>query len=164
MPPPTAPRPAPVPRLRLLRLAAYAPGMLGLALAAGSDGIAVVGRHIGLHLLGSIELTEAAIVLLSTSAMLVATLEAHHASVHMLTSRLSPPHAARLARVAALLCALLFALLALGTWQLNAELWNGFEQTEMLHIPLRWLRGLWLVVTVVMAALFAARAIKGAQA
>jgi TRAP-type transport system small permease protein len=159
-----APPPPPSRVLRGLTLAAHAMGMAGLALAAGSDAIAVAGRHVGLHLLGSIELTEAAIVLLSTAAMLVATLEAHHASVHMLTARLSPRHAAGLARVAALLAALLFALLALGTARLNAELWNGFEQTELLHLPLRWLRALWLLSTLAIAALFLRRAIRGGQA
>ncbi|WP_343616889.1 TRAP transporter small permease subunit [Novosphingobium sp.] len=144
---------------RTAMLAAYTPGALGLVLAAGSDAIAVAGRHIGLHLLGSIEITEAAIVLLSTSAMLVATLDFHHASVHMLTARLSPVNAGRLARVAALFGALLFILLALGTARLNAELWNGFEQTELLHIPLRWLRALWLLTTIAIAALFLRRAI-----
>jgi hypothetical protein len=102
-------------------LAAYTPGALGLVLAAGSDAIAVAGRHIGLHLLGSIEITEAAIVLLSTSAMLVATLDFHHASVHMLTARLSPVNAGRLARVAALFGALLFMLLA---WARRASMAN----------------------------------------
>ncbi|WP_206245158.1 TRAP transporter small permease subunit [Novosphingobium terrae] len=161
----TAPeRPAPSRWSRMAMLAAYTPGALGLVLAAGSDAIAVAGRHIGLHLLGSIEITEAAIVLLSTSAMLVATLDFHHASVHMLTARLSPENAGRLARVAALFGALLFVLLALGTARLNAELWSGFEQTELLHIPLRWLRALWLLTTIAIAALFLRRAIKGPQA
>lgn len=153
--------PAPSRRMRALTLAAYVPGVAGLSLAAGSDAIAVAGRHIGLHLLGSIELTEAAIVLLSTSAMLVATLERHHASVHMLTSRLSPSSASRLARIAALAGALLFLLLAYGTAKVNAELWSGFEQTELLHIPLRWLRALWLLTQLIIAALFLRRAIKG---
>jgi TRAP-type C4-dicarboxylate transport system permease small subunit len=82
----------------------------------------------------------------------------------MLTARLSPINAGRLARVAALFGALLFILLALGTARLNAELWSGFEQTELLHIPLRWLRALWLLTTIAIAALFLRRAIKGPQA
>jgi hypothetical protein len=34
----------------------------------------------------------------------------------------------------------------------------------LLHIPLRWLRALWLLTTIAIAALFLRRAIKGADA
>ncbi|RVU05883.1 TRAP transporter small permease subunit [Novosphingobium umbonatum] len=146
---------------RLLRNAAYAMGATGLGLGAASDGIAVAGRHLGLHLLGSIEITQGAIVLLGAGGMLYATLEGHHASVHMVTQRLSQATSARLARVMAGVSALVFLAIAAGSIWLGAEMWGGFEQTELLHIPIRWLRALWEMVALAIAALFARQALFG---
>jgi len=156
----TPPAPPPVSGVRrFLRHAAYMLGATGLGLAAASDGIAVAGRHLGLHLLGSIEITQGAIVLLGAGGMLYATLEGHHASVHMVTQRLSPVASARLARVMAGISALVFLAIAVGSLWLGAEMWSGFEQTELLHIPIRWLRALWEIVALAIAALFARQAV-----
>jgi TRAP-type transport system small permease protein len=137
----------------LIRVA-YVLGGAGLAAATLSDSLAVAGRHTGVTFLGSIELVQAAVVLLASAAMLVATLAGTHASVHFVTARVSPAAAARLARTAALLAALAFVLLAAGSAWVGAELWNGHERTELLHIPLRWLRLLWLVAALAIAGCF----------
>lgn len=130
---------------------AYVLGGLGLLGATAADTLAVAGRHTGLHLLGSIELVQAMVVLLASSAMLIVTMVHGHASVHMLTERLKPISTARLARAAALLSALVFLIFAAGSAWIGAELWHGFEQTELLGIPLRWLRLLWTVFAVLIA-------------
>jgi TRAP-type C4-dicarboxylate transport system permease small subunit len=148
-PPKTAPAP-----LRAPRLMAYALGAGGLTLAAASDTIAVAGRHLGLHLLGSIELTQTGIVFLGAGAMLYATLEGHHASVHMLTSQLRPSTAQMLARVMAVVSACVFLAIAVGSFQVASDLWHGFEETELLRIPIRWLRALWLVASLAIALIF----------
>jgi len=145
---PHAPAHGPLARL------AYALGGAGLLAATATDAIAVAGRHTGLHLLGSIELVQSAVVLLATSGMLIATLVGGHASVHIVTERLSRPAAARLARIAAFASGLTFLALAAGSIWLAYDLWNGFEQTELLHIPLRWLRTLWIVFALVIAGCF----------
>lgn len=137
-----------------LRRLAYALGATGLALAASSDFIAVAGRHLGLHLLGSIELTQTGIVFLGAGAMLYATLERHHASVHMVTSRLSAPLADTLRRIMSVVSALVFLSVAIGTAWVMRDLWAGYEMTELLQIPIRWLRTLWLVASFIIAALF----------
>lgn len=141
---------------------AYAVGGAGLLGATAADSLAVAGRHSGFHLLGSIELVQAAVVLLGASAMLIATLTGNHASVHIVTERLSRPAAARLARVASLLSALAFLALAAGSAWVLSDTWSGFEQTELLHIPLRWLRALWVLIALIIAALFLRNAAKGA--
>ena len=140
--------------MRAPRLLAYTLGAGGLTLAAASDAIAVAGRHLGLHLLGSIELTQTGIVFLGAGAMLYATLEGHHASVHMLTSRLKPATAQMLARIMAVVSACVFLAIAVGSFQVASDLWHGFEETELLHIPIRWLRALWLVASVAIAVIF----------
>lgn len=145
--------------LRLARRGAFGLGATGLALAAGSDGLAVAGRHLGFRLLGSIELTQTAIVLLGSSAMLYATLEAHHASVHMLTARLSPRTQAQLARAMAGIGALVLLAVAAGSAWVMADMWDGHERTELLQLPIRYLRLLWTGCALAMAMMFARQAL-----
>ena len=142
---------APAPAQGVLARLSYTLGGIGLLGATAADTLAVAGRHTGLHLLGSIEFVQAMVVLLASSAMLIVTIVHGHASVHMLTERLRPLAAARLARVAALLSALVFLVFAAGSAWIGAELWSGVEQTELLHIPLRWLRLLWTVFALLIA-------------
>lgn len=140
---------------------AYVLGGIGLLGATATDALAVLGRHTGLHLLGSIELVQAMVVLLGTSAMLIATLVGGHASVHIVTERLSSARAAMLARIAALLSAAVFLLIAAGSAFVAADLWQGHELTELLHLPLRWLRLLWIVFALLIAGTFLRQAVRG---
>lgn len=143
----------------LTRLA-YAIGGLGLLGATFSDSIAVAGRHTGIHLLGSIELVQAFVVLLGGSAMLIATQVGEHASVHIITERLAKPTAAKLARIASLFAALAFLLIAIGSVWISSELWNGYERTELLHLPIRWLRAIWVAFALLIAMTFFQRALR----
>lgn len=142
---------------------AYALGGFGLLAATAADSIAVAGRHAGIPLLGSIELVQVAVVLLASSAMMIVTLAVGHASVHIVTERVSPALAAVLARFANLLSGLVFLALAIGSIWITADLWNGFEQTELLHIPLRWLRLVWIVFALLISARFLLNAWKPAR-
>lgn len=137
----------------LARLA-YGLGGIGLLGATLADSLAVAGRHLGFRILGSIELVQTAVVLLGASAMLIATLVGGHASVHIVTERLSRHTASRLARIAALVSGCVFLALAAGSIWVASDLWHGFEQTELLHIPLRWLRATWIVFALLIAAIF----------
>lgn len=139
---------------------AYLLGSAGLLCATAADALAVAGRHTGWHLLGSIELVQAAVVVLASAGMLAVTIGGGHASVHMVTERLSPAAAARLHRLADLASALVFVILAVGSIWVLDELWNGFEQTELLHIPLRWLRLLWIGFALLIAAYFFRNALR----
>ena len=143
---------------------AYLLGSAGLLGATAADSLAVAGRHTGWHLLGSIELVQAAVVVLASAGMLAVTIGGGHASVHMVTERLSQRSAERLHRLAHLLSALVFLVLAAGSVWLLAELWDGHEQTELLHIPLRWLRLLWIVFAVLIAGYFFRNAFRRAAA
>jgi TRAP-type C4-dicarboxylate transport system permease small subunit len=144
-----------------LAKAAYVLGSLGLLAATAADSLAVAGRHTGIHLVGSIELVQAAVVLLAATAILMVTIGRGHATVHIVTERMSKPGAAHLARITDLVSAIAFLILAAGSAWVLAELWDGFEQTELLHIPLRWLRLLWVVFAVLVAGYFARDALKG---
>lgn len=152
---PDSTRPAPTSRWLGL---VYLLGGCGLLGATAADSIAVAGRHAGFQLLGSIELVQAAVVVLSGSAMLIATVQGEHASVHMVTERLPPVLADRLARLAALASGLVFLMIAAGSIWVASELWSGFERTELLHLPIRWLRATWIVFNVLIALTFLRRA------
>jgi len=144
----------------LLARFAYGLGGIGLLGATLSDALAVAGRHLGFRILGSIELVQTAVVLLGASAMLIATLVGGHASVHIVTQRLSRPSASRLARVAAFVSGGVFLALAAGSIWVASDLWHGFEQTELLHIPLRWLRAIWIVFALLIASIFLRNAVR----
>jgi TRAP-type transport system small permease protein len=137
----------------LVRMA-YGLGGCGLLAATVIDAVAVLGRHSGFHLLGSIELVQSAMVVMGCSAMVIATLTGHHASIQVVSRVLEHGKARQLARASALVCAAAFFALAAGSAWLAVDLWGGFEQTEVLHIPLRWLRALWVVAALIIAGRF----------
>lgn len=139
---------------------AYILGSIGLLGATAVDAIAVAGRHAGFTLLGSIELVQAASVITATSAMVVATAVGAHASVHIVTQRLSEHARVGLAKWAGLLGAILFIAILAGSSWVAAEMWPGHEQTELLAIPIRWLRAFWIVGALLITVLFVRRSVR----
>lgn len=142
----------------LLSRLAFAVGAFGLLGAMSVDFAAVLGRHLGLPLLGSIELSEVCIVCMASAAVLGSTLERGHASVHLLIERLGARAKRGLARVADLLSALFFGFCLVGSLLLVAELWHGAEQSELLGLPIMPLRVLWCAALAGIVVCFAARA------
>ena len=63
--------------------------------------------------------------------------------------------------MADLLSAIVFVLLAAGSAWVAADLWSGHEQTELLRLPLRWFRLIWIAAALIIAALFAGSALRG---
>lgn len=104
------------------------------------DTLAMIGRQIELPLIGSIELVQAAVLIAGSGALIVATLDAAHARVNLLLDRLSDRGRRWLERAHALSAALLFAALLTGSAWIAFDLWNGHEESELLHIPYRPLR------------------------
>ena len=78
----------------------------------------------------------------------------------MATSRLSPPTAALLRRIMSVVSAAVFLGVAIGTAWVMGDLWNGYEMTELLQIPIRWLRALWLLASFAIAGLFLLQALR----
>lgn len=150
--------PPPAPVTGIAGRAAFYIGSAGLLLATAADSIAVLGRHTGFALIGSIEIVQAAIVFIAASSMVSVTLSRGHAAVHILTDRLTPARRATLARIANLMGTLALLLLAAGSLILLADLWNGHERSELLHIPLRWFRLLMIAALVFVAILFVRQA------
>jgi TRAP-type C4-dicarboxylate transport system permease small subunit len=138
-------------------------GAAGLMLAMFIEAIAVAGRHVGVPLLGALELIQAAILITATAAMLSATLADAHANVRLLLARVSPTAREWLQRGAHVVSAMFFALLTIAEVQLAAEAWNEFEHSEVLHIPYRPLRIVVVVMTAAVALTFAYKALRGTK-
>ncbi len=104
------------------------------------DTLAVIGRHIGLPLHGSIELIQAAVLIAGGLALVAATAAGNHARVRLLLDRISPGRFLWVDRGASLLSALFFAALLAGASWLAVELWSSHELSELTGVSYRWLR------------------------
>lgn len=132
-------------------------GSGGLLVAMAADAIAVLGRHIGFTFPGSIEIFQVAIVVGLSASILLASLADRHAAVDLIVTRASAGVRHRLVLVGRLALALTFALLFAGSAWVAADLWSTHEMTELLAIPLRPFRLVWIVACG-LAALYFARA------
>ncbi len=111
-------------------------GAFALLLAVAVEAVAVVGRHLGIPFLGSLELVQAAIVLASSAAVVAATLTDRHASARFLLDRVGPRARGWLMGSGRVLTLLFFLVLASGQIWITHDLWNSHEDSELLHIPL----------------------------
>jgi TRAP-type transport system small permease protein len=133
-------------------------GAAALLMAVATDALAVLGRHIGVPLLGSIELVQAAMVIASSTAIVSATLAHKHAVVHLLFDRLSPRARAIMERVHSVLCAAFFAALSVGSVWIAFDLRDGYEQSEVLRIPFAPLRAASIMAVAGVALIYISRA------
>jgi len=132
-------------------------GAAALLFAVAVDAIAVIGRHIGKPLLGSIELMQGAILIAASAAIVSATLVDKHAVVHLLIDRMSPRTRQIMDRVHAALCAMFFAALAAGSIWIALDLRGGNEESELLRIPYAPLRVISIVSVLAVALTYALR-------
>ena len=133
-------------------------GAAALLCAMAVDSLAVLGRHIGLPLLGSLELVQAAILLASSAALVCATLERRHAAARLLLDRAGPRAHRFLQRFNGVLTLLFFLLLGAGQIWIAADLWYAHEGSELLHIPFAPLR-IASIAAILLAAAVVARQI-----
>jgi TRAP-type transport system small permease protein len=138
-------------------------GAIGLMAAMIIEAIAVVGRQIGVPLLGALEIIQAAILLTATASMLSATLTKAHATVHLLVERLPARSQNVLRRLALLISSAFFVCLTVAATWLTIDAWNEFEHSELLHIPYRPLRVITVVMTAAVAIVFAYQALRRAK-
>lgn len=115
-------------------------GGLALLLAVAIDTIAVIGRHVGLPLTGSIELMQAVILVSGALSLVVATVDQSHARVRLVVDKLSGNWRDMADRLSSALTMLFYLALLAGSAWLAADLWNGSEQSEWLGVPWRLLR------------------------
>lgn len=120
-------------------------GSAALLAAMATDAVAVLGRHTGFAVRGSIEIFQVCAVIALSSAILLATIADRHAHVDLLTGRLSQVWQSRLHVAGRLATIAAFALLAIGSAWVAADLWPTHEITEALAIPLAGFRWFWVL-------------------
>lgn len=125
-----------------------------LLAAMATDFLAVIGRHVGWPLLGSIELVQAFVLVSASVAMVMATLAGSHAVVHLLIDRASPKWRAGLIRANRLFSALFFIAILIGSIWIAADNWNGHEESELLGLPLAPLRIIGIICSLTVALVF----------
>jgi TRAP-type transport system small permease protein len=136
-------------------------GAAALLFAMAVDAVAVLGRHIGTPLLGSIELMQAAILVAASAAIVSATMVNKHAVVHLLIDRLSPRARSIMDRIHAALCAIFFLALAAGSIWIALDLRGGHEESELLRIPYAPLRIISILSVLGAALIYVLRVAKG---
>jgi TRAP-type C4-dicarboxylate transport system permease small subunit len=136
-------------------------GAAALLFAMGADASAVLGRHLGVPLLGSIELVQAGILLAASASMVSATLAERHAVVHLLINRLSPEARTALQWVHSAICCLFFGALAAGSIWIAFDLRGGHEESELLRIPFAPLRIVSILALLGLMLIYARRICKG---
>jgi TRAP-type transport system small permease protein len=127
-------------------------GAAALLIVTAVDAAAVLGRHIGLPFLGSLELVQAAILLASTASLVSATAVNRHACARLILDRVPEGVRGWMQRVNALMSLLFFLLLAAGQCWIASDLWHAHEDSDVLHIPFAPLR-LICIAGVLMAGL-----------
>jgi len=126
-----------------------------------SEFVSVIGRNSGFIILGSIELVQAAILLSSASAIVMATLGRSHAKVRILLNR-SSGKTAQLLKAFNALCGMLFFLaLTIGGLWIALDMWGAQEQSELLGVPYLPLRCFAAVCTLATAGLYLRRMFDG---
>jgi TRAP-type C4-dicarboxylate transport system permease small subunit len=148
----------------LLDRASLILGGAALACAVAIDFTSVVARHLGLSVLGAIEIIQFCIVAAISSALLSASLHGSHAAVHLLVTRVGPRMKLLLHRFSDLLTvALLIAVLTGSLWVL-IELMHLDERSDLLRLPFAPARMLWCLSLALTAAVTAAGLIAAPQA
>jgi TRAP-type C4-dicarboxylate transport system permease small subunit len=138
-------------------------GSVALLVAMSTDALAVIGRHTGFAFLGAIELFQVSAVVATSSAIVLTTLFDRHAAVQILTENVSARPRALIVGLGKFASTLAFALLCAGSIWVAADLWATHEMTELLHIPLRWFRLLWIAGCGLVAAIYLARLLRGSR-
>jgi TRAP-type C4-dicarboxylate transport system permease small subunit len=110
-------------------------GSAALLAAMAVDAAAVICRHLGLSILGSIEIVQAAMLLASSAALVAASLARKHAAVHLAIDRVGPRTRIWLERISAFLSAVFFFALGAGSIWIAFDLRHGHEASEVLRIP-----------------------------
>ena len=138
-------------------------GGVALIAATATDTIAVIGRHVGMPVHGSIELVQVAVLVAGSLAVLVATVAHGHAKVHLLVDRMGDSARGAVDRIGSALTAVFFAALLAGSVWLAADLWAAHEISEVVGVPWRWMRlfaniALGVTIIVLVRQVFAGRA------
>ncbi|MDH4107949.1 MAG: TRAP transporter small permease [Gammaproteobacteria bacterium] len=123
----------------------------------------VIGRNTGLPLPGAIEIVQAAVLLSSSAAIVVATLSRSHAKVRVLLARARGTSGTALKTFNAVGGTIFFLALASGSLWIIGDMWGAAEQSELVGIPWLPLRCVAAASMLATALLYARRVIAGSR-
>lgn len=126
--------------MMLLRSILIWTGGIALLAATVIDTLAVIGRHVGLPIPGSIELMQPAILVVGATSLVASTLASNHARVHLFVDRLSVSLRSYADRISDFATALFFMALLGGSAWLAWDLWDAYEASELVGVPWRLMR------------------------
>ena len=115
-------------------------GGIALLAATAIDTLAVIGRHLGIPVTGSIELMQAAVLVSGALGLMIATIVQSHARVRLFIDRLSPAGQTTADRISDALSLVFFLALFVGSAWISIDLWDAHEKSEILGVPWRLLR------------------------
>ena len=138
-------------------------GGAALLAATFTDTIAVIGRHVGMPLPGSIELMQAVVLVSSAIGMVIATWEDSHARVRLLVDRLGRASRAIADRLSDAMTFIFVLALLAGSFWLSADLWDGYEQSEVVGVPWSVLRLIANLCLAAIALILLGRVLRGTK-
>lgn len=115
-------------------------GGIALLAATAIDTLAVIGRHLGIPVTGSIELMQAAVLVSGALGLTIATIVQSHARVRLFIDRLSPSAQVLADKLSDALSLIFFLALLVGSAWISIDLWDAHEKSEILGVPWRLLR------------------------
>lgn len=139
---------------RIVEAIAFGLGTCGLSLAALTDFVGVVGRHLGHPIGGTIEVFRVCSAVVVSAAIVLATISGTHASVHVLVQRMSAIWQDRSRRAGSVIAAAMFAAICVASVWLLVLTARGREETFLLNIPLWPFRVVWCVASAWVAGWF----------
>lgn len=139
-------------------------GGVALLLATGIDTLAVLCRYLGFPINGSIEMMQAVVLVSGVVALVMSTWEDSHARVHLLLDLVGPRTKALAHRLSDLSTLAFLAALLSGSAWLAADMWYGFEHSEIVGVPWSVLRIVINAGLVLTIALLTVRLVRGSKA
>jgi TRAP-type C4-dicarboxylate transport system permease small subunit len=128
---------------------------LGLLICAS-----VVLRTTGSVIKGNSEIGEMLIIIVASTALVVATFSSAHPYVHMLVDKITPRWRYRLAAVIAAIGAVFWSVTAWMNGKVTIENAALIEETELLRISLTPFRTFWVLALLLVAAVLTLRALQ----
>ena len=138
-------------------------GAAGLLTATVVDTLAMLGRHLRMPLLGSIEIVQYAVLVAASVSLVVATQRDTHARVHLLLDRMTPAQRQRADRLHAFGGVLFVLALLVGSAWITRDLWTGHEESELLQIPYRPLRVAVLLMLLSLLVIHVKQVVRGVR-
>ncbi|WP_338446400.1 TRAP transporter small permease subunit [Pelagerythrobacter marensis] len=115
-------------------------GGIGLLFVAAIDTLAMIGRHAGFRLLGSIELIQPAVLVAGAIAIVFGTLVDAHARVRLVYDRLNSAWRWMADFCSELAMLAMLSIILVGSVWLMLDLWPSSEISEIVGVPWRWMR------------------------